>query len=108
MRPEILFALFAPSSSLKGVGPRLAPLLDKLAGPRVRDVLFLTPQRIVRRTPARVADANEDAAQIFALVIDNYIAPVLGSMPLRSVRAEHLDRLYGALHDRTKRFGDRG
>ena len=75
MRPEILFALFAPSSSLKGVGPRLAPLLDKLAGPRVRDVLFLTPQRIVRRTPARVADASEDAAQIFELVIDNYIAP---------------------------------
>ncbi len=86
MRPEILFALFAPSSSLKGVGPRLAPLLDKLAGPRVRDVLFLTPQRIVRRTPARVADASEDAAQIFELVIDNFIAPARSNQPWR-VRA---------------------
>jgi ATP-dependent DNA helicase RecG len=83
MRPEILFALFAPSSSLKGVGPRLAPLLDKLAGPRVRDVLFLTPQRIVRRTPALVADASEDAAQIFELVIDNYIAPARSNQPWR-------------------------
>jgi ATP-dependent DNA helicase RecG len=86
MRPEILFALFAPSSSLKGVGPRLAPLLDKLAGPRVRDVLFLTPQRIVRRTPSKVADASEDAAQIFELVIDNYIAPARSNQPWR-VRA---------------------
>ena len=83
MRPEILFALFAPSSSLKGVGPRLAPLLDRLAGPRVRDVLFLTPQRIVRRTRARVADASEDAAQIFELVIDNYIAPARSNQPWR-------------------------
>lgn len=86
MRPEILFALFAPSSSLKGVGPRLAPLLDKLAGPRVRDVLFLVPQRLVRRTPARVADAAEDAAQIFDLIIDNYIAPARSNQPWR-VRA---------------------
>ena len=28
MRPEILFPLFAPSSSLKGVGPKLAPTLE--------------------------------------------------------------------------------
>ena len=32
MRPEILFPLFAPSASLKGVGPKLAPLLERLAG----------------------------------------------------------------------------
>ncbi len=33
MRPEILFPLFAPVTSLKGVGPRVAPLLEKLALP---------------------------------------------------------------------------
>ena len=38
MRPEILFPLFAPIDTLKGVGPRVAPLLAKLAGPIVRDV----------------------------------------------------------------------
>ena len=33
MRPlEILFPLYAPITSLKGVGPRVAPLLEKLAG----------------------------------------------------------------------------
>ena len=57
MRPEILFPLFAPVASLKGVGPRVAPLLEKLAGPVVRDVLFLKPHSIVRRTPATVSTA---------------------------------------------------
>ena len=50
MRPESLFPLFAPSSSLKGVGPKLAPLVERAAGPRVRDVLFLAP------TGSRTAD----------------------------------------------------
>jgi len=50
MRPEILFPLFAPITSLKGVGPRVAPLLERVAGPIVRDVLFLKPHAIVRRT----------------------------------------------------------
>src|SRR5258708_3001686 len=31
MRPEILFPLFAPITSLKGVGPRVPPLLGELA-----------------------------------------------------------------------------
>ena len=34
MRPEILFPLYAPIASLKGVGPRVAPLLEKLANRR--------------------------------------------------------------------------
>ena len=42
MRPEILFPLFAPITSLKGVGPRVAPLLERVAGPLVRDVLFVS------------------------------------------------------------------
>jgi ATP-dependent DNA helicase RecG len=83
MRPEILFPLFAPSSSLKGVGPRLAPLLERLAGPRVRDVLFLNPQRLVRRTHARVADAVEDSAHIFDLIIDNHLKPARPGQPWR-------------------------
>jgi ATP-dependent DNA helicase RecG len=58
MRPEILFPLFAPISALKGVGPRVAPLLEKVAGPLVRDVLFLTPQNLVRRQLTTAADAH--------------------------------------------------
>ena len=35
MRPQILFPLFAEVSSLKGVGPRILPLVQKVAGPLV-------------------------------------------------------------------------
>ncbi|MFN3353655.1 MAG: hypothetical protein ACK4Z5_08610, partial [Brevundimonas sp.] len=37
MRPEILFPLFAEVATLKGVGPRIEPLVRKIAGPLVRD-----------------------------------------------------------------------
>ena len=51
MRPEILFPLFAPSASLKGVGQKLAPLLERLAGwrPRPGDRSFAAPDASVRR-----------------------------------------------------------
>lgn len=75
MRPEILFPLFAPVKTLKGVGPRVAPLLEKLAGPIVRDVLFLAPHSVVRRRPATVASAVEGEVQTFQVEIDDHQKP---------------------------------
>ena len=73
MRPEILFPLFAPSSSLKGVGPKIAPLVDKLAGPLVRDVLWLAPSGVVNRTRSRVDQAIEGEVQTFLVRIDAHV-----------------------------------
>ena len=83
MRPEILFPLFAPSSSLKGVGPKIAPLVDKLAGPLVRDLLFLPPTGVVRRERATVADARDGEVQIFILRIDAHMPPRKTGGPYR-------------------------
>ena len=83
MRPEILFPLYAPITSLKGVGARVAPLLEKLAGPIVRDVLFLRPHSVIRREPAMVAIATEGAVQIFDVVIDAYKRPRTPQQPWR-------------------------
>ncbi len=47
--------------------------------------------------PMRRSRLQPTTAYRYDWMIDNYIAPVLGSMPLRSVRAEHLDRLYAEL-----------
>jgi ATP-dependent DNA helicase RecG len=82
MRPEILFPLFAPSTSLKGVGPKIAPLIEKLAGPYVRDVLFLGPQSVVRRPLATVATAQEGQVQTFLVEIDAH-ARGRGAQPYR-------------------------
>ena len=50
MRPECLFALFAPLSSLTGVGPKIAPLAAKAAGGEmVRDLAFHLPSGLVDR-----------------------------------------------------------
>ncbi|MDZ4318673.1 MAG: ATP-dependent DNA helicase RecG, partial [Phenylobacterium sp.] len=72
MRPEILYPLFAPIDTLKGVGPRVAPLLAKLAGPVVRDVAFLAPHNLIHRHPARVDGALEGAVQTFVVTIEAY------------------------------------
>ncbi|HEY5410233.1 MAG TPA: ATP-dependent DNA helicase RecG, partial [Caulobacteraceae bacterium] len=75
MRPEILFPLFAPSTSLKGVGPKIAPLVERLAGPLVRDLLLLAPTGVVERRRATAAEAREGEAQIFMVRIDAHLPP---------------------------------
>ena len=50
MRPESLFALFAPLTTLPGVGPKIAPLAAKAAGGElVRDLAFHLPTGLVDR-----------------------------------------------------------
>lgn len=81
MRPEILFPLFAPSASMKGVGAKLAPVLEKLAGPQVRDVLFLRPSGLIRRPLARAADAIDGATQTFLLTVAAHERPAKFGYP---------------------------
>ena len=83
MRPEILFPLFADVSTLKGVGPRSAPLVHKLAGPLVRDVLFLSPSGIIQRRHTTAAAAIEGEIGIFDVLIDRLIPPHKIGAPLK-------------------------
>jgi ATP-dependent DNA helicase RecG len=83
MRPEILFPLFAPVTSLKGVGARLAPLLERLAGPIVRDVLFLKPHAIVRRTPGSLSAVRDGEVMTFEVIIEEHQRPRVQSQPWR-------------------------
>jgi ATP-dependent DNA helicase RecG len=87
MRPEILFPLFAPSGALKGVGPKIAPLVERLAGPLVRDVLLLAPSGLVRRTRTTVEHAREGEAQIFLVRIDAHLPARRSGAPYR-IRAK--------------------
>ncbi|HEY2179848.1 MAG TPA: ATP-dependent DNA helicase RecG, partial [Caulobacteraceae bacterium] len=81
MRPESLFPLFAPVASLKGVGPRVAPLLERVAGPLVRDLLFLAPHGLIRRSPAKAASALEGEVQTLSLTIAVHERPGRASTP---------------------------
>jgi ATP-dependent DNA helicase RecG len=75
MRPQILFPLFAPVTSLKGVGPRVAPLLERVAGPIVRDVLWLHPHSVVHRTPAKLSESLNGQVMTFDVVVEAYERP---------------------------------
>jgi ATP-dependent DNA helicase RecG len=81
VRPEILFPLFAPIESLKGVGDRVRPLLTRAAGPLVRDVLFLGPTGLVRRTVAKAASLVENEVQTLAITIESHRKPARPSHP---------------------------
>jgi ATP-dependent DNA helicase RecG len=75
MRPEILFPLFAPVSSLKGTGPKTAPLIEKVAGPLVRDLVFTAPHNLIFRSRATVKTAVEGQVQTFDVVIHQHLRP---------------------------------
>ncbi|MGE0117640.1 MAG: ATP-dependent DNA helicase RecG [Dongiaceae bacterium] len=76
MRPEILFPLFAPVTSLPGIGPRLGKLLAKLAGEKVVSLCWHLPTGFIdRRLAPKVADAPEGAIVTLTLQVDGHVAP---------------------------------
>ncbi|MGA0600538.1 ATP-dependent DNA helicase RecG [Caulobacter sp. KR2-114] len=82
MRPEILFPLFAPVTTLKGVASRTAPLLERVVGGAlVRDVLFTAPANLVRRRQTTVADAQDGETQILLLVVNDHQRPGRANLP---------------------------
>lgn len=86
MRPEILFPLFADVTTLKGVGPRSAPLLQKVAGSLVRDVLFLSPSGVIQRRRTTAMEAVDGEIGVFEVTIDRLIPPHKHGAPIK-VRA---------------------
>ncbi|MBC6980875.1 ATP-dependent DNA helicase RecG [Caulobacter sp. 17J80-11] len=86
MRPEILFPLFAPIGTLKGVGAKVAPLVERLAGPIVRDLLFVPPHNLIVRERTTVAQARDGEVQTFEVTIDQHQKPRKIGVPYK-VRA---------------------
>ena len=83
MRPQILFPLFVSVSSLKGVGPKILPLVEKLAGPLARDLVFLAPQGVIVRTQTDTAMARDGEVQTFTVRIEAHLPPHRPSGPYR-------------------------
>jgi len=63
LRPAILFPLFRPVTSLKGVGPRMAKLIGRAAGgERLVDLCWRLPTGLIdRRLRPKVAEAPDGA-----------------------------------------------
>jgi ATP-dependent DNA helicase RecG len=102
MRPEILFPLFGPVGSLRGVGGRVAPLLERVAGPRVRDLVFLPPQGLVHRRRTLARDLIEGEVQTLTVTIEAHARPSRPGLPWR-IRAH--DDTGGLILTYFKTFG---
>jgi ATP-dependent DNA helicase RecG len=84
LRPEILFPLFAPVTSLPGVGPRFAKLFERLAGPNVVDLLWHLPVDIIdRRYTPKIAAAEPGRIATLTVTVDAHERPRTPRQPYR-------------------------
>ena len=83
MRPQSLFPLYAPVASLKGVGPRIAPLVIRAAGPIVRDLAYLSPTGLIERRATHVAGAANDDMVLLEVTIEGHLPPLRKGQPWR-------------------------
>lgn len=73
MRPQILFSLFAPVTTLTGVGPRIAKLIESLAGAKIVDLLWHLPREIVdRRFNPSIGDAPNGRLCTMTIFVDSH------------------------------------
>ncbi len=84
MRPEILNSLFRPVGTLKGVGPRFAKLIEKLAGPLVVDLLWHLPSGLIDRsfTP-KIAEAPAGMVATLTVRVDGHAPPLMPRHPYK-------------------------
>jgi ATP-dependent DNA helicase RecG len=83
MRPPLLNPLFAPVTSLSGIGPKqdklFRYLLDRGETPRLIDLLFHLPSAVVdRRARPKIRDAVPGTVATLEVTIDRHRAPPRG------------------------------
>src|SRR3954453_9282953 len=90
MRPALLNPLFAPVTSLSGVGPKQDKLFRYLLGrddtPRLLDLVLHLPSQVIdRRARPKIQDAVPGTIVTLEVTVDQHRPP-----PPRNPRAPHL------------------
>src|SRR5690349_6351215 len=79
MRPPVLNPLFAPVTTLAGIGPKLAKLYGRLLGrddARIIDLLFHLPAGAIdRRARPKLREVAFDSVVTVAVTVDRHRAP---------------------------------
>jgi ATP-dependent DNA helicase RecG len=84
VRPHILYPLFAPVDTVKGLGPKLAKLTERLVGPHVVDLLWHLPcATIDRRLTPTVAEAPDGRIVTLTVTVDGHMPPSQSRHPYR-------------------------
>ncbi len=84
MRPQILFPLFAPVTSLPGIGMRLARLVERAAGPLIADLCWHLPSGLIdRRARPKVATAPAGEIATITVTVEAHLPPRSPRHPYR-------------------------
>nr|USU31672.1 ATP-dependent DNA helicase RecG [Methylobacterium sp. OTU13CASTA1] len=85
LRPTILDPLFAPARGLPGIGPKMAPMIERLLGTpeqpaRIVDLLFHLPQGgVVRKLLGSIAEAPPGEPVTLGVTVTEYRPPQAGA-----------------------------
>jgi ATP-dependent DNA helicase RecG len=95
MRPQILFPLFTAITTLPGIGPKLAPLYERLVGDKVVDLLWHLPAGVIdRRFNPKIMDAPAGKIATMTVRVDAHFP---SDSPRRPYRVRCSDET-GFLH----------
>jgi ATP-dependent DNA helicase RecG len=84
MRPTILNPLFADIRSLPGIGPKIAPLVERATGAHLVDLLWHLPAGLVdRRLAPAIADAPEGAIVTLRVKVIEHVKPRIRRLPYK-------------------------
>ncbi len=90
MRPNILFPLFKPVTTLNGVGPRIGNLLEKLTGIRLINLLWHLPTGIIdRRYAPKVAEVRAGAVATITIRVLQHKRPSNKRLPYKVICSDN-------------------
>lgn len=83
-RPTELNPFFCETTSLKGVGPRVAEALGRAMGTRLKDLLLTPPTSLIDRSNRpKISDAKKDEICTFYVTVGQHIVPSNRNRPYR-------------------------
>ena len=94
MRPEILFPLFAPITTLPGVGPRIGQAMERLTGPHAIDLLWHLPNGLIdRRFSPKVADVPDGVVATLTVTVGAHEPPRIKRLPYKVMCSDETGEL---------------
>ncbi len=83
-RPTELNPFFTETTSLKGVGPRVAEALGRAMGTRLKDLLLTPPSGLIDRSyRPKISDAKADQICTFNVTVGRHMVPSNKNRPYR-------------------------
>ncbi len=84
LRPEVLYPLFAQTTTLPGIGPRIAKLVERIAGRNVAGLCWHLPTGLIdRRLSPKLADAPPGIVVTVTVTVDVHLPPPNRRLPYK-------------------------